>query len=128
MNQLLFEGSFAPGTTHLRLGGVDIPCPALRDGAEARRLVLGVRPEHVAITDDGAYRARVVASEYLGTTQIVTLDSPHGAVKARVPSSRVVRTGDTIGLTFAPGTLSVFDAGTGRAFRTAANEGVLHHG
>ena len=128
MNQLQFEGGFAPGTTHLRLGDVDIACPAMREGAEGRKLVLGVRPEHVAISDDGTYRGRVLAAEYLGTSQIVTVDSAHGLVKARIPSSRVVHAGDTVGLTFAPGTLSVFDAGTGRAFRTAANEGVLHHG
>jgi multiple sugar transport system ATP-binding protein len=112
----------------VHLGGATIPVPALRQGADARRLVLGVRPEHVAISDGGAYRGRIVATEYLGTTQIVTLDTDHGAVKARIPSSRVVRTGDAVGLTFNAATLSLFDAASGQAFRTAANEGVLAHG
>jgi multiple sugar transport system ATP-binding protein len=128
MNQLAFEGGFAPGATQVQLGGATISVPALRQGADARRLVLGVRPEHVAISDVGAYRGRILATEYLGTTQIVTLDTDHGPVKARIPSSRVVRTGDAVGLTFNPATLSLFDAATGQAFRTAANEGVLAHG
>jgi multiple sugar transport system ATP-binding protein len=128
MNQLAFEGGFAPGATQVHLGGATIPVPALRQGADARRLVLGVRPEHVAISDDGAYRGRILATEYLGTTQIVTLDTDHGPVKARIASSRVVRAGDAVGLTFNPATVALFDAGTGQAFRTAANEGVLVHG
>jgi multiple sugar transport system ATP-binding protein len=40
----------------------------------------------------------------------------------------VVRAGDTTGLAFDARTLTVFDAGTGRALRSAANEKVLRHG
>jgi multiple sugar transport system ATP-binding protein len=70
----------------------------------------------------------VIATEYLGTTQIVTLATPHGQVKARIPSARVVRAGDTTGLALDARTLTVFDAATGRALRSAANERVLAHG
>jgi multiple sugar transport system ATP-binding protein len=85
-----------------------------------------VRPEHIAILDDGPYRGRIEAVEYLGTTQIVTLSTPHGTLKARTPSDRAARAGETVGLGFAASTLSLFDAGSGRAFRTAANAGVFH--
>jgi multiple sugar transport system ATP-binding protein len=37
---------------------------------------MGVRPEHVRLTDARPYRGRVEATEYLGTTQIVTLETP----------------------------------------------------
>jgi multiple sugar transport system ATP-binding protein len=94
--------------------------------AAPRPLVLGVRPEHVTLTDDSPYRGRVEASEYLGTTQIVTLSSPHGAIKARIPSGHVARPGETVGLAFTSRSLSLFDAATGRAFRTSANAGVHH--
>jgi len=126
MNTLHFEGSFTRGDARITLGGIDIATPQLREEALGRKLVLGVRPEHVTLSDDGAYRGRIEAAEYLGTTQIVTLSTPHGALKARVPSDRVVRTGDAVGLTFRAERLSLFDAGTGRAFRTEANEGVFH--
>ncbi len=72
-------------------------------------------------------RGRIEAAEYLGTTQIVTLTTPNGPLKARIPSARSVRPGETVGLRFTASTLSLFDRGTGRAFRTAANEHV-HHG
>ncbi|MBU9698624.1 ABC transporter ATP-binding protein [Rhodobacteraceae bacterium HSP-20] len=126
MNFLRFEGGFRPGETAVTLGGVRIATPELHEEAAGRQLVLGVRPEHVALSDAGAYRGRVEAAEYLGTTQIVTLSTAHGSVKARIPSGHVARVGETVGLDFDARTLSVFDAGTGRAFRTAANAGVNH--
>ena len=124
---LFRSGVVGHGSGSVRLGEVYIAVPAQRDGAKGT-LALGVRPEHVHLDDAAPYRGRVIAAEYLGTTQIVTLDTPHGEVKARVSSARVVRPGDTTGLRFDARTLSVFDAGTGRALRSAANERVLANG
>ena len=68
-----------------------------------------------------------MAAEYLGTTQIVTVQTSNGQFKARVPSAhRKVAVGELVGLGFVTDTLSLFDAGSGRAMRTARNEGVLH--
>ena len=127
MNFLRFDGSFRPGDSAVSLGDTTIPTPELQAEASPRPLVLGVRPEHVALSDAGSYRGRIEAAEYLGTTQIVTLSTPHGMVKARIPSGLVARLGETVGLTFDARTLSVFDSASGQAFRTAANAGV-HHG
>ena len=78
MNFLAFEGEVRPGDRAVRLGGHDIGLPELHEGADSRRLVLGVRPEHIALTDAGTYRGRVLAAEYLGTTQIVTIAPDQG--------------------------------------------------
>jgi len=127
MNFLQFNGMVGHGTTTITLGDSAIAVPPLRDGAHGA-LALGVRPEHVHLDDAAPYRGRVIAAEYLGTTQIVTLETAHGPVKARIPSARVVRAGDTTGLRFDARTLSVFDATTGRALGSAGNERVLSHG
>jgi multiple sugar transport system ATP-binding protein len=124
MNFLRFEGAVAPGDMAVTLGA-RVALPALREGARGP-LALGVRPEHVSFTDTGDYRGRVEAVEYLGTTQIVTLSTLHGTVKARTPSSVRVSPGETPGLAFKPETLSLFDAASGRALRTAASEGARH--
>ena len=108
------------------LDGIEVPTPLLEEAPPGRSLVLGVRPEHVTLSDAGAYRGRIEAAEYLGTTQIVTLSVPHGTLKARIPSGRVARVGETVGLGFNPRTLSLFDAAGGRALRTKANARVLH--
>ncbi|MCL4139244.1 UNVERIFIED_CONTAM: hypothetical protein GTU68_021897, partial [Idotea baltica] len=45
-------------------------------GSQANgELVFGVRPEHVFLKDDAQLRATVLAAEYLGTTQILTLET-----------------------------------------------------
>ena len=126
MNFLRFEGGFRAGDRSVTLGATAFATPELLQEAAGRKLALGVRPEHVVISDEGAYRGRIDAVEYLGTTQIVTLSSANGTIKARTPSDRAARVGETVGLGFTASTLALFDADTGRAFRTAANAGVFH--
>jgi multiple sugar transport system ATP-binding protein len=127
MNFLRFAGMVGRGTAQIMLGDVPVPIPEMI-GAAHGDLVLGVRPEHVHLEDSAPYRGRIVASEYLGTTQIVTLDTPSGMVKARISSGQPVRTGDQTGITFDPRTLTIFEAEKGRALVSRANEWVLGRG
>jgi multiple sugar transport system ATP-binding protein len=127
MNFLRFAGMVGRGTSQITLDDVPVDIPEMI-GAAHGDLVLGVRPEHVHLDDSASYRGRVVAAEYLGTTQIVTLDTPSGMVKARVSSGAPVKTGEQTGLTFDPRTLTVFEAEKGRALVSRANEGVLGRG
>jgi len=71
-------------------------------------------------------RGEVYGAEYLGTTQIVTVTTRYGALKARSPASIHFRTGESVGLDFRPDTLSIFDKASGRAIRTALHGGGLH--
>jgi multiple sugar transport system ATP-binding protein len=116
MNFLRFEATFPPGAAQVRLSGVDVPIPPAGEGVSGRALVLGVRPEHVRL-GAGAFRGEVLGAEYLGTTQIVTLRTGNGVVKARIPAGARVRAGEGVGLAFDTATLSLFDAGSGRALR-----------
>ena len=127
MNFLDFEGMIGINGNSVDLGGIKVKVPAAREG-RAGRLTLGVRPEHVSFRDDAVYRGRVSAVEYLGTSQIVTLATHHGELKARISSARTVREDDLIGLDFDTRTLSLFDAETGKALISEANEGVQGHG
>ncbi len=126
MNLLHGVGPVAAGDRHLRLGEATVAVPELRVSLPPGRRALGVRPEHVRLDDAGAWRGRVETVEYLGTTQIVTLATPGGAIRARTPSGRPARPGETVGLSFATERLTVFDAETGRALPSAANAGVIH--
>jgi multiple sugar transport system ATP-binding protein len=127
MNFLRFDGSFNRGDRSVTLGDMPVATPELQDEASPRPLALGVRPEHVILSDAAPYRGKILATEYLGTTQIVTLATPNGTLKARAPAAHSAHVGDTVGLDFRSQTLALFDAETGRAFATAANAGV-HHG
>ena len=119
MNLLRFGGRVARGDRSVRIGDVEIAVPEVHEEAAAGELVLGVRPEHVRLQAEAPYRARVIDSEYLGTTQVVTLATADGTgIKARMPSEIAVRAGDHVGLTFHADKLSLFDARSGRALQT----------
>jgi multiple sugar transport system ATP-binding protein len=127
MNFLDFQGMIGKGSDEVRLNDISLSVPKSIDGANGA-ISFGVRPEHVKLDDAAAYRGRIKATEYLGTTQIVTLETANGQIKARVASSENVKVGDQTGLTFDPRTITLFDAETGAALRSQANEGVLVHG
>lgn len=127
MNFLPFTGMVEPGTASVTLDGAQIAVPVQRASASGR-LVLGIRPEHVILADAALYRGRVIAAEYLGTTQIVSLDTAHGPVKARVSSAQPVRVGESVGLDFNPRTVTLFDQIGGAALLSDGNRRVLAHG
>src|SRR6059058_5703459 len=78
MSFLPFRGSVVPGDRSVRVDSVDIALPEVREGSADTELVLGVRPEHIELSDDAPLRAEVVDAEYMGTTQIVTLNTATG--------------------------------------------------
>ena len=107
------------------MGDASIPVPVIHEASKGD-LVLGVRPEHVRFDDKSKLRGEVYSTEYLGTTQIVTVKAKHGTIKARISSTLRVETGEQVGLTFAPEKLSLFNKTTGRALRSALHEGANH--
>lgn len=127
MNFLTFEGSVAEGADMVQLHGQNLAVPRQMQGASGK-LVYGVRPEHVTLSDSGTYRGEVLATEYLGTTQIITLDTPNGELKARIDSGQVATVGEKVGLNFDARTITLFDNATGLALRSALNNEVLSHG
>lgn len=127
MNFLNFQGIAANGAREIVLDGIKIKVPEVLEGANGK-LTFGIRPEHVRLDDSAPYRGRVTATEYLGTTQIVLLDTPNGIIKSRVASSDPVRVGQTTGLSFDPRTVTIFDDQSGKALLSLANKGMLAHG
>ena len=126
MNFLKFEGVLTVGSTTARLGSADAAMPALREAPSAHEFALGVRPEHVSLSDAASLRGEVFGTEYFGTTQIVTITTSHGSVKARVAADQPVRRGEIVGLALRSERLSLFDVGSGRAIRSALHEGATH--
>jgi len=128
MNFLDFQGGLARGTARVRLGASSIAVPELHEDVAESDLILGVRPEDVRLSDGGAVRAEVFGTEYLGTTQIVTLSTAHGSLRARLPAEIALKRGERVGLDFRSEKLSLFDRASGRALRTALLEGAATHG
>jgi multiple sugar transport system ATP-binding protein len=126
MNLLPVDWRLTKGTSVIDLKGAPIAIPEAREDAPGEKLTLGVRPEHIRFDDASKLRGEVFSTEYLGTTQIVTVTTAQGPVKARLPSHLAVRAGETVGLTLAGERLSIFDSGSGRAIRTALYERRAH--
>jgi multiple sugar transport system ATP-binding protein len=123
MNLIPFRGRVAPGDKSVKIGEAAVAVPEAREGTGETELALGARPEHIRLTLDSPLRASVLDTEYLGTTQIVTLTTAQGTtLKARVASGIAARPGDQIGLTFRTEKLSVFHKASGRALRSALHE------
>ncbi|MEM7076234.1 MAG: ABC transporter ATP-binding protein, partial [Pseudomonadota bacterium] len=127
MNFLKFQGSLEVGANTVTLHHQRLGCPVLREPFDGD-MIYGVRPEHVRLSDSADYRGEIIATEYLGTTQIVTLNTHNGQIKARINSDQRASIGETVGLDFNAATVTLFDNQTGNAIRSDLNEGVLSHG
>ena len=110
----------------MRVNGAAIAVPEVREDMAETELALGVRPEHIRFDDASTLRGSVFGAEYLGTTQIVTVTTEHGPLKARLPATARVASGDTVGLSFRDERLSLFEKASGRAILTALSAGGAH--
>jgi multiple sugar transport system ATP-binding protein len=124
MNFVPLPGGYAAGARQLRLGESMLAVPELREDAPGARLLYGVRPEHVRFAADSPLRAEVLGTEYLGSSQIVTCKLAQGTtLRARVGPEVPAQRGDTLGLAFDAAQVSLFDAASGLALRTARDDG-----
>ncbi len=122
MNFLEFEGRLEAGCRAVHLQGQPVAMRPLTEAAEGA-LALGIRPEHVHIDDQSRFRGEVKSTEYLGTTQIVTLATPNGALKARMPSGISAAVGQTVGLGFQASLITLFESASGRAIKSERRAG-----
>ena len=118
MNLLPAEGGLEMGAQAVRVNGAQVAVPRLREGLAGDRAVLGVRPEHISIAGDGQLRGTVFGVEYMGTRQLVTVDTHAGRLKVRAPNTLRVLDGETVGLTFDANRLVVFDAASEKALKS----------
>ncbi len=126
MNFLPAQGGFAAGTQAVRVNGAEIPVPRLHEDLANDEAVLGVRPEHISIGDQGALRGAVFGVEYMGTRQLITVDTDAGRLKVRAPNTVRVSDGETVGLSFQTPRLVVFDGESERALQSDLYAGAAH--
>ncbi len=127
MNFLHFNGAVDKDATSVELDGRTLQVPRQLQGVRGE-LVFGVRPEKVTLSDASDYRGEILAVEYLGTTQIVTLQSANGVVKARINSDQPATVGDRVGMAFDSATVTLFEKDTGKAMLSDLNQEVLTRG
>ena len=104
MNFLTFSDNLDAGADKITLSGSSLldqsfAIPKLHQGLSGK-MVFGIRPEHVKLDDTSGYRGEILANEYYGAEQILTIKAIHGELKARVNAQQSVKVGETVGLNF----------------------------
>jgi multiple sugar transport system ATP-binding protein len=127
MNFLSFPGGLARGEKEIVVQGARVGIPELREDLAPAEMALGIRPEHIRFDDRSPLRGAIYGTEYLGTTQIVAVETGEGIIKARVPAELRLSPGEPVGLVLNAARLSLFDKASGRAVHTALHDGG-HHG
>ena len=116
----------AKGASEIVVQGAGVAVPQVREDVSPGEMALGIRPEHIRFDDASRLRGQVYGTEYLGTTQIVAVETADGMVKARVPADIPLRMGEPVGLSLNSARLSIFERTSGRAIRTAIHDGGRH--
>jgi len=124
MSFLDVQTALRRGDRSIRIDGVPIEMPELFEDRAEGQFALGVRPENVSFADSSNLRGRVIGAEYLGTTQIVTIITANGQIKARLPSGQPIQIGESVGLKLRSDRLSLFDAVSGQVLSSALYTGV----
>jgi multiple sugar transport system ATP-binding protein len=99
-----------------------VAVPEVREDIAPVDMALGIRPEHIRFDDASKLRGAIYGTEYLGTTQIVAVETADGIIKARVPAEIRLTTGEPVGLALSSARLSLFEKGSGRAVKTAMHD------
>lgn len=76
-------------------------------------ILLGIRPEHVNLSERGGVPVRVVSSEYLGADTIVSCKVGDNELVLRHPDNLTVNPGQTIRVNWEANKVHLFDAGEG---------------
>jgi multiple sugar transport system ATP-binding protein len=126
MNFLGFHGGLAKGAKAASVAGADVVVPEVLEDTAAAELALGVRPEHIRFDGESKLRGVVYETEYLGTTQIVSVETLSGMVRARAAADLHFTIGENVGLDLDPRRLSIFDKQSGRALSTINRQGAGH--
>lgn len=114
MNFLPFAGPVPPGSSTIQVNGTKVDVPVLHEGLDHGEGVLGARPEHIRLSDDGL-PGLVFGVEYMGARKLITVDTHAGRVRVVAPDTETVRINDQVHLRFKTEALIVFDRQSERA-------------
>lgn len=127
MNFLPAQGKLAAGANKITINDTSIPIPTLHQAVDHEQTTLGIRPEHITLTDTGSgLRGQVFSVEYLGARQLITIDSDAGRIKVRAANTIHSARGDNVSLTFKTENIVLFDQVTERAIKSDLMNGDAH--
>jgi multiple sugar transport system ATP-binding protein len=109
MNLVPGHNGATQGSNGFQIAFTQLPLRAPRDG----NVLLGVRPEHLALDDAAPLRGEVSLVEPTGADTYVVVKTGVGDMTVRVSAQSRVRAGDAVGLQVAADHVNWFDAASG---------------
>ncbi|MGH2348352.1 MAG: ABC transporter ATP-binding protein [bacterium] len=109
-----FDGTLAVVTESVR---ISLPA-TLRPHTGAGPVVVGIRPEHIAVVHEagpGAIPATIVVVEPVGPQKLLTVQVGKDTLKVTVPTEFAADEGQGVWLQFDPSRIRLMDAGSGSA-------------
>lgn len=119
MNFIAAQGGLAAGSRELLLGNYKVAIPALRESVAKGVITLGIRPEHIDIrssNDPDGIVGTVYEVEYMGSRQLVIVDTVVGRFTVRTDDDIDIKSGDQLSLALRQDHIILFDDATGRAY------------
>jgi multiple sugar transport system ATP-binding protein len=102
--------------------GPELEIPVSRPLETGDEVTLGIRPEHVAVGDDGRASAYVVTAsvvEMLGSDTFIYVSDREENLVIRDSQGRAARPGDRLAISFPPSACHLFDASGNRVSQNA---------
>ena len=95
-------------------GGFRLPAPSAAGAAPGRRVIYGIRPEHLELEAGGAMPLKVSVIEPTGADTQIVCRLEEGEISAVFKERHEFRPGEAIGLSPVAAHVHLFDAETGR--------------
>lgn len=98
----------------VQAGSFSVPLPAGVDVTQGQNLVVGIRPNDLALSNGGDISAEIKVVELLGSNAVLALKVSDHDLIAEVDGALSLEAGQTVQLSVSPDALHLFDAATER--------------
>ena len=88
-------------------------------GNVSAECTVGIRPEHIQVTDDGPWEAQVLSMEYLGSDSVLACSLGQQQVAVQMAGNPGFKPGQKLRLSFAAEALHFFEAESGKRMGAA---------
>lgn len=110
MNFVPVEEALLQGVDMVKVAGTHVDVPRLHEACGTA--VLGIRPEHIRLDDQGSIRGEVTHVEYFGSHWIADVQTAAGRIKAVAAKGAVPSLGGRVGLDFQTDRIVMFNKET----------------
>jgi len=119
MNFIPIDSAIEKGATSIFIDGNEFNIPEQHEGTIADKNFIGIRPEKMTLSENQGISGEVYASEYLGTRNVLTINTEVGQFKVRVSKDIKVSPLENVKISFDSHSGIIFDGTSDKALQSA---------